>query len=159
MSILKHVLATGAYYVRSEVRDFDAWSQLMIDDCGPAIKPFLEVIMEWSRVMDARRSPDLGRKTNCWEFFECGRQKGGRHIKKLGVCPASVEASLDRIHGGRNGGRACWVVEGTVCGGTVAGNFSRKYPLCLSCDFFKVVREEEGSGFIFSNTLEKMLMC
>ena len=47
MSILKHVLAAGAYYVRSGVRDFDAWSQLMIDECGPAMKPFLEDIMEW----------------------------------------------------------------------------------------------------------------
>ncbi len=86
------------------------------------------------------------KKINCWEYMQCGRGPKGPKAKRLGVCPAALEKRLDRIHGGINSGRACWVVAGTFCGGTVQGSFARKQVACKRCDFYnKVHHEEEGA--------------
>lgn len=86
-------------------------------------------------------------KSNCWEFKKCGRQPGGKHAEKLGVCPVTLEEKLDGIHNGINAGRACWVVSGTFCGGEMQGTFAQKYKSCITCDFYKVVRREEFPDF------------
>ena len=62
--------------------------------------------------------------------MKCGRGPKGPKAKKLGVCPAASERILDRVHGGINSGRACWVVAGTFCGGTAQGSFARKQVAC-----------------------------
>jgi hypothetical protein len=95
--------------------------------------------------MSERRS-----KLNCWEFKNCGRQPQGHSVDVLGLCPATVEKSLDDTHDGVNGGRACWIVAGTLCGGEVQGTFARKYENCKQCDFYKKVHEEEGNQFQLS---------
>ncbi len=83
-------------------------------------------------------------KTNCWEFKQCGRQPGGAKVTELGICAASVEMRTDGINGGKNGGRVCWAVTGTLCGGRVQGTFARKVVNCLmDCEFFKSVMKEE----------------
>lgn len=84
---------------------------------------------------------------NCWEFRKCGRQYGGSQVADLGVCPASVEKELDGIHGGKNGGRACWAIAGTLCEGMVQGTFAVKLRTCLVCDFYTLVQKEEGPDF------------
>lgn len=50
------------------------------------------------------------KKINCWEFKKCGRESGGAHAYDFGVCPAATEKRLNGTHGGKNAGRACWVV-------------------------------------------------
>jgi len=92
-------------------------------------------------------------KKNCWEVKNCGRQPGGEHIHDMGVCPATMETKLDGIHGGKNSGRACWVVAGTFCGGKVQGTFGQKYGNCKTCDFYNTVQSEENSGFQLSPSL------
>jgi len=92
-------------------------------------------------------------RLNCWEFKKCGRQPGGANAHHLGVCPASVEESLDGVHDGTNAGRACWVVAGTLCGGTVQGTFGAKYRSCEQCDFYQRTRKEENTKFQFSAVL------
>ncbi len=87
------------------------------------------------------------KKLNCWEFKACGRQPGGKRAGELGVCPATTEKGLNGIHGGKNAGRACWLVAGTLCGGTVQGTFALKYGDCEKCDFFKAVMEKEWPSF------------
>jgi hypothetical protein len=87
------------------------------------------------------------KKDNCWEFMKCGREQGGTLAAKRRVCPAAVEEGLEGIHGGRNAGRACWVVAGTFCGGKVQGTFARKYRNCGRCNFYIKVRMEEGINF------------
>jgi nucleoside-diphosphate-sugar epimerase len=62
------------------------------------------------------------------------------------VCPAASEKRLNRIHGGYNSGRACLVVAGTFCGGTVQGTFAKKKVACKRCDFYNKVHKEEGSN-------------
>jgi hypothetical protein len=86
------------------------------------------------------------RKKNCWEFKKCGREPGGGHINDHGVCPVAREEKLDGLHGGTNGGRACWFVVGTLCNGGVQGTYARKYRNCIYCDFYRAVKEEEYSG-------------
>jgi hypothetical protein len=92
-------------------------------------------------------------KTNCWEFKNCGRQPGGKQEKELGVCPAPLETKLDGVHKGKNAGRACWVVSGTLCGGVVQGTFAKKFQNCETCEFYQAVRKEEQPNFQLSPIL------
>ena len=82
-------------------------------------------------------------KTNCWEFKKCGRQPGGHKAEELGVCPVTKHQDLDGAHGGKNGGRACWVVAGSLCGGKIQGTFAQKLHNCWRCDFMNTVKKEE----------------
>ena len=85
-------------------------------------------------------------KQNCWELKKGGREPMGVN-HDLGVCPAAMETRLDSIHGGKNGGRACWVVAGTLCDKQVQGSFAKKYVNCEKCDFYGLVLDEEGPGY------------
>jgi hypothetical protein len=86
-------------------------------------------------------------KTNCWEFTNCGRQPGGLRVKELGVCQASVELKVNGVNSGKNGGRCCWAVTGTLCGSKKQGSYLQKVSNCMSCDFYKkVFNEEQGSA-------------
>ena len=82
-------------------------------------------------------------KQNCWEFKKCGREPGGKKAAELGVCPATVHQDLDGIHGGKNAGRACWVVAGSLCGGKIQGTYASKLANCWRCDFMNRVKQEE----------------
>ena len=86
-------------------------------------------------------------KANCWEFKKCGREPGGAKVAALGVCPAASHASATGMNGGRNGGRICWALTGTLCGGKVQGAFAEKLLNCMDCEFYQLVRAEEGAGF------------
>jgi hypothetical protein len=92
-------------------------------------------------------------KRNCWEYKACGREPGGNKVRELGECPASVEERLDGIHDGKNAGRSCWVVAGTMCGGAVQGTFAKKFDNCQVCDFYKQIKDEEGPDYQFAATL------
>jgi len=96
------------------------------------------------------------KKLNCWEYKKSGREPGGNR-KDLGICPSAITTRLNGIHGGTNAGRACWVVAGTMCGGSVQGVFARKYETCEQCDFYKTVVEEEGAQYVLSMFLLKKL--
>ncbi len=83
-------------------------------------------------------------KLNCWEFLKCGREGGGANADSLGVCAAAAETRANGINGGINGGRVCWAVTGTLCGGKVQGTFAQKFATCLAeCDFLKTAMKEE----------------
>ena len=81
---------------------------------------------------------------NCWEFKKCGREPGGAKVSELGVCPATIDSSSDGLNSGENGGRICWAVAGTFCGGKVQGTFAEKQVSCMICEFLKKTKEEEG---------------
>jgi hypothetical protein len=85
-------------------------------------------------------------KQNCWEFKKCGREQGGTKASELGVCPAFTEARVNGVNGGKNGGRACWAVTGTLCGGKLQGTFAAKVGNCLKCEFYQLVGAEEGEN-------------
>ncbi len=83
-------------------------------------------------------------KLNCWELKKCGREPEGNKTAELGVCIAALETRANGINSGTNGGRACWAIAGTLCGGKIQGTFALKLQSCLKCDFFKLVIQEEG---------------
>lgn len=87
-------------------------------------------------------------KLNCWEFKKCGREYGGAKAKTLGICPVGPETKANGLHEGKNAGRVCWVVAGTFCGGKIQGTFSDKIENCVKCDFYRLVKEEEGAEFL-----------
>lgn len=86
-----------------------------------------------------------GFKQNCWEFKNCGREPNGAKASELGVCPAATTTELNGMNSGKNGGRACWPLVGTLCGGVVQGSFAAKLNNCMVCDFYQLVGQEEGS--------------
>jgi hypothetical protein len=83
-------------------------------------------------------------KLNCWEIKNCGRETGGSKVQELGICPASTDESSEGLNGGKAGGRICWAVTGTLCGGKVQGTSAQKQYTCMSCEFYCKVKEEEG---------------
>lgn len=96
-------------------------------------------------------------KLNCWEIKKCGREPGASNVEELGVCPVSVEQNLDGTHGGKNAGRACWVVTGSMCGGKIQGTFAEKYIDCIQCDFYMKVKSEEDSNLMMTTSLVSMM--
>ncbi len=84
---------------------------------------------------------------NCWESKNCGRQSGGPKASELGVCSAATATEHDGKNGGKNGGRYCWKVAGTLCGGKVQGSYAAKAVSCMACDFFKQVKQEQAGNF------------
>ncbi len=86
----------------------------------------------------------MGEKQNCWELKKCSRELEGAKVAELGACPAATDTSADGLNGGKNAGRICWAVAGTLCGGKAQGTFAQKRMSCLNCDVFKLVKEEEG---------------
>jgi hypothetical protein len=96
-------------------------------------------------------------KKNCWEVMLCERERGGKNVASLGLCPSSTLESLDGLHGGKNAGRACWVIAGTFCEDRVQGTFAGKYQDCIQCPFFRQVKMEEGPDFQTPLTILKKL--
>ncbi len=89
-------------------------------------------------------------KKNCWEIKACGKCTSA-----LGddACPVCKESKLDGVHDGVNGGRACWAVPHTKCGGVTQGSLGEKFVDCSGCDFYNMVRNEEGGSFLPPVTL------
>lgn len=85
------------------------------------------------------------KKLNCWEYMNCGREPAGSQSAELGICPAAVDTTFDGINAGVCGGRICWAVAGTFCGGKIQGTFAEKRTSCMGCDFYKMVRSEEDN--------------
>ena len=93
-------------------------------------------------------------KTNCWEFKNCGRQPNGIKTAELGVCPAATTVKLNNANSGKNAGRCCWIIAGTLCGGQVQGMFAQKLKNCMICDFYKMVMQEEKAEGTFNDTID-----
>jgi hypothetical protein len=110
----------------------------------------LRELTEGMNNLEYYKGENITMKMNCWEFKDCGRELGGKNVSAMGVCPTATDARLHGVHGGKNSGRACWVIAGTLCGGKVQGSFGMKYKNCEQCDFYKKVRIEEGSNFQLS---------
>lgn len=84
----------------------------------------------------------------CWEYKQCGREKGGKKEKEMGVCPAWP-----------NHGYSCASVTGTYCGGVVQESFAKKIANCAKCDFFKSTsydRESIHSAFEVQEQLKPL---
>ena len=67
-------------------------------------------------------------------------------MEELGICPAAIDSTFNGLNSGKNGGRICWAVAGTFCNGEVQGSYVEKQVSCMSCSFFTLVKEEEGTA-------------
>ena len=83
------------------------------------------------------------RRTNCWEYFKCGREPGGKKAESLGICPTALQSESDGLNHGTAAGRACWSVADSHCTKTIGEKFKK----CLECPFFHKVQDEEGRHF------------
>ena len=52
--------------------------------------------------------------------------------------------SSNGINGGKNAGRICWLISNTMCNGEAGASFEEMIKTCRKCDFYKLVKEEEG---------------
>ncbi|MFW9968913.1 MAG: two-CW domain-containing protein [Candidatus Odinarchaeota archaeon] len=84
-------------------------------------------------------------KVNCWEVMNCGWQFENKD--KIEMCPVIVNSKYNGINGGKNAGRACWMIAGTLCGGKVQGTYAQKYKNCITCEFYNRVKKEENLDF------------
>ncbi len=85
--------------------------------------------------------------TNCWEFNNCGKNPSSKGAKENGECPTEKFVEFEGTNKGKNGGRYCWRVPGTLCNvhdGKTIPNWADKMKDCIHCEFFKKVRQEEG---------------
>ena len=85
-------------------------------------------------------------KQNCWEFKNCGREPGGNNAGKDGVCPAADFVLADGFCDGKNGGRACAYIAGTLCSADVCDIYQDKNKNCAACEFYLNLKKEHGAG-------------
>lgn len=90
-----------------------------------------------SQQVDVSRRENImsERMKNCWEFKNCEREKGGRKVKELGECIASIEGL----------GHSCWAIAGTLCGGAVQGSIAQKEKNCMTCEVYNLYHRVLGS--------------
>jgi hypothetical protein len=88
-------------------------------------------------------------KKNCWEVKNCIDPTS---------CPVFNEKRLDGTHGGKNAGRCCWVVAGTLCFGKPSGQYAQKMGGCVKCDFYHSVQLEEARNFSLAVPLLRKLL-
>jgi len=99
-------------------------------------------------------------KQNCWEATRCGREPSGSKSGEQGICPASEARAVDGLNNGKNGGRACWAIPGTLCGGEVWRYETQKWGECRRCSFFWKVHREAGASYAGAgDIMEKKLQA
>lgn len=86
-------------------------------------------------------------KINCWEYWKCGREIGGTREQEMGACPVVKNYTHSGRNSGRVGGRICWEVFETFCH-LLDGTHAKELMNCMQCDFFILVKSEEGEAFV-----------
>ncbi|MGW8272094.1 MAG: two-CW domain-containing protein [Thermodesulfovibrionales bacterium] len=157
MTSFKEWVSVGISFLGAGVRDYAMWHRLMRLTFGPLVEPFAQDIWEWSEGARLLKAYPKKSKRNCWEFWNCGLQKSRAGRPDRRKCPAAIEQRLNGVHGGKNAGRSCWEVSGTLCDGGMSGGYPEKRKICMSCDFYRSVRTSEEPFFIPPGTLAAMI--
>jgi len=158
MGALKNIVARGAYLIETGADEMDVWSELMIHHAGPNVTPFLYDIRQWALIIVQKKAGAQSAKMNCWDFKRCNSNTGNDRIKKSDVCPVFSKTALDGINGGKNGGRSCWLIPGTLCGSRIQRAIIPKSIACRLCDFKRHVLREENPHRIITDTFLTMLI-
>ena len=80
-------------------------------------------------------------KLNCWDYLKCDRGPTASE-----PCPVATDRPSDGVNSGTNGGRFCWAVAGSLAGKPELAPCARDTH-CLDCEFFNLVKSEEGQAF------------
>ncbi|MCK5613344.1 hypothetical protein KAR91_66355 [Candidatus Pacearchaeota archaeon] len=86
-------------------------------------------------------------KQNCWEFMNCGKEPEGSKSTYIGVCPVSIKSPMNGINDGKNAGRICWRVAGSLSGNNAMALCDVNVENCLKCEFYNHVRQQEIQSF------------
>ena len=148
MGTITQTLARLLYRLENHAPRFNPYAQKVASFMSNAVSRDLADLRQWSLLCSSTRIGSDPGKKNCWEFSDCCKETHGRFATVLGVCPAALESRLDGIHGGRNGGRACWVVSSTHCHDSVQESYEQKKKTCFQCGFYQSVKWEESVSFI-----------
>jgi hypothetical protein len=73
-----------------------------------------------------------------------------RTVKPSQICVAGHDLSGARrgAHEGKNAGRACWAIVGSLIGGKIQGTYAQKFNNCWRCDFMIAVKKEEEPAML-----------
>jgi len=87
-------------------------------------------------------------KLNCWQYKNCGREKGGIMVDILGECPIPSAMKYDGHNDGIGAGRVCWIVPDTSC--RLNNQFRNgQIKQCYNCEFYQRVVFEEDENVRF----------
>ncbi len=153
MSTITYIIARSLYCLENRFPRLKTVSQKIASFISSKVSKDLADLRQWSLLCSSARTGSVPGRKNCWEFTGCRNETHGGFANVLGVCPAALESRLDGIHGGRNGGRSCWVVSGTHCHGNVGKSYEQKMKTCSQCGFYRSVKWEESVSFIQSDDL------
>lgn len=140
MGIHKEFILSGLYLHTTVSGDYDIWKEKMLEIYGDKASRHLIDVRRWVLGSIEKEGPIFYRQPNCWEFMGCGNGEDAH-------CPARSHKRIHGLHGGINGGRACWLVPGTRCGKSVQTTMEQKQEVCSECDFLLAVKQEEGDCF------------
>ncbi|MBF0162916.1 MAG: hypothetical protein HQM01_00205 [Magnetococcales bacterium] len=88
---------------------------------------------------------------NCWEKNKCGREPGGSKEAKLGTCPVATFEVADGFLGGKNGGRACIFIVGSLAPAdrlnSCASLATHSNRDCFQCAFFDDLKKKYKKTF------------
>ncbi|MHB8809042.1 MAG: two-CW domain-containing protein [Desulfobulbaceae bacterium] len=89
-----------------------------LNDVIMSLRKFIDLTLEkdernWAQWISATAAKI---SIKCWEVMECHETN----------CPAY-----------KNECRRCWLIAGTMCGGTVQGHYAKKYRTCTRCRIFR----------------------
>lgn len=138
--------------------DFETWSRRMQSEEGDDVNPYLERIFQWSVLSYALKTGSKDMKQNCWEFYGCTISKRRTLLGRRKTCPAYRETRLHGIHGGKNGGRACWIAAAPFCRLHMEKTRGRAWMTCQACDFYRMVQNEEGVHHIIPQEILEALI-
>lgn len=158
MILLKTMLCAGVYHLEKGADGFGPWSGLMREEFGFEVEPYLQDLYQDALALMYRRTGPCEGKRNCWQFKGCRKEVRGESAEGWKPCPASTDCRLDGVHGGRNAGRCCWVVNGTMCDGTVQSFPAEKRACCGSCPFLELVRREQGTQFLLKDEHLRLML-
>ena len=85
---------------------------------------------------------------NCWEIMGCGREPEGYNVGKHGLCPVTTDVASNGVNSGKNAGRYCWRVAGTLCSGEAEGLAAKDSATCIACKFYLHVKKQESEAFV-----------
>lgn len=85
---------------------------------------------------------------NCWEVKGCGFERAS---PGKAVCPAVTCETADGFLGGKNGGRACFFIPNTLCGGSGRCSTEDKAERCMDCRFYRDLKDNFGATFNTAN--------
>ena len=157
MGFAKRIVCEGISYF-DQGQEYAEWERRMVECMGPEVRHFLRDAFQWVIIYVQRRQGSTGHKLNCWDVMRCGHRPDNGKKKPRDQCPACNEFLLNGIHGGKNGGRACWAINGTTCGGKRQRRFEKKQDMCLSCPFYGQVMREEGPDHLLKMDFLRMLV-